>query len=175
MEERDQNIEDKFILPYFSDQQKWIIQKRLESVPYSVICNSWKFGNENAARKVGLNLKKKNEQVLYPQNITTCLKRSAMGFVWEKGMQGRTDFYLCKADLEYLKEQIYSAARDGSPWDTSIIITKAHEIKISRYTKAQEFLVEEAVEKIKSVDSNNCCLLSQLPKYINEEGKVINL
>ena len=29
---------------------------------------------------------------------------------------------------------------------------------------------EESVEKIKSVDSNSCCLLSQFPKYINEEG-----
>ena len=69
-------------------------------------------------------------------------------------MQGGTDFYLCKADLDYLKEQICSAARDGSPWDTSIIITKAHEIKISRYTKAQEFLVavhaEALIEEIRN-------------------------
>ena len=111
MEEEDQD-ESKFLLPYFSAQQKWIISKRLESTPYSAICNSWNFADANVASKVGANLKKKEKPVLYNQHITNCIRRSAMGYYWEKGMTGGSDSYLCPDDLHCLKEQICAAAHD---------------------------------------------------------------
>ena len=63
-----------------------------------------------------------------------------MGYYWEKGMTGGSDSYLCPDDLHCLKEQICAAAHDGSPYDTSLIITKAFELKSARYAFALKFL-----------------------------------
>ena len=139
MEENTTN-EDKFILPYFSAQQKWIIEQRLDNTPYSVICNTWNFSSSNANSKVGANLRKKENPTLYNQNITNCIRRSALGYFWEKGMPGGNDSYLCPDDLNNLKEQVLAAAHEGSPYDTSLIIDKALELKKARYSFAFEFL-----------------------------------
>ena len=153
MEEPGQNNEDDLILPYFTDQQKWIIQQRLDGVSYNAICHSWPFNNTRETTKVGANLKKKDDNSLFPQNIITCLKRSALGLKWNKGMQGGTDPYLCEDDLECLKDQICSAARDGSPLDTSAVISKAFETKKARYAKARDFLIAVHAEALlKDID-----------------------
>lgn len=55
-------------------------------------------------------------------------------------MKDGTEMYLCKTDLEQLKMEIYSAANDGSPLDTSSIITKAFELKKARYSLAVDFI-----------------------------------
>ena len=51
-------------------------------------------------------------------------------------MKGGADNYLCPEDLNQLKQQICSAANDGSPFDTSLVIDKAFAIKKARYLKA---------------------------------------
>ena len=55
-------------------------------------------------------------------------------------MKGGTEMYLCKADIEQLKMEIYSAENDGLPLDTSSIITKAFELKKVRYSLAADFI-----------------------------------
>ena len=127
---------DKFILNYFSDQQKWVIRQRITGASYSKICAAWPFKEiVNSSPK-----QKKDENVLYNANIICCLRRSALGYEWKKGMEGGGEMYLCPEDMDNLKSLIYSAAQDGSPYDTGILIDKAYELKMIRYDFGLEFL-----------------------------------
>ena len=120
---------ENFVFPYFTEQQKWIITKRYEGASYAAICREWPFKEIEETAKVGANLRKKSENVLYNTNIVMCIKRSSLGYAWSKSIQGGTDVYLCPEDLNQLKQQICSAANDGSPFDTSIVIDKAFALK----------------------------------------------
>ena len=70
---------------------------------------------------------------LYRDNNITCLKRSSMRYVWSKGMEEGNDSYLCKKDLNDIKDQIYSALNDGSHIDTNDLLKKA--LKVSCASK----------------------------------------
>lgn len=131
---------ENFVFPYFTDQQRWIITKRYEGVSYATICREWPFKEIDETTKVGANLRKKDESILYNKSIVMCIKRSSLGYAWSKSMQGGTDAYLCPEDLNQLKEQICSAANDGSPFDTSIVIDKAFALKKARYLQAIDFI-----------------------------------
>ena len=131
---------ERFILPYFSEQQKWVINKRKDNISYAQMCREWPFHEINAEQNSGKNFRKKEDSTLYHNNISICILRSAMGYVWTKGMKGGSDPYLCQADLEQLKMEIFSAANDGSPLDTANIITKAFDLKKARYAIAIDFI-----------------------------------
>ena len=105
------NGEEKFLLPYYSREQKWIITRKLNGDSYSKICSNWPF-KDTAVRKTSSPKQKKGETVLYNQNVISCIRRSAMGYIWSKGMSGGAEMYLCPQDLENLKVMICSAARD---------------------------------------------------------------
>ena len=131
---------ENFVFPYFTEQQKWIITQRYEGASYSTICQNWPFKEIDDTIKGGKNLRKKEENILYNKNIVMCIKRSSLGYVWSKSMKGGADPYLCPRDLNQLKLQICSAANDGSPFDTSLVIDKAFAIKKARYLKAIDFI-----------------------------------
>lgn len=138
--------EDKYILSYFSKEQKYIISRKLRGESYGTICKNWPFKDIQISKNSPK--QKKADVMLYNQNIISCIRRSAMGYVWSKGMAGGAEMYLCPEDLENLKIMICSAARDGSPYDTSIMITKAYELKIARYSFAVDFLQAVHVESL---------------------------
>ena len=94
MEEHDQHNAEFFILPYFSDQQKWIIRQRLAGLSYKAICEAWPFNEPANARERGF--KKNDDNALFHQNIITCFKRSALGLKWSKGMSGGSNSYFLK-------------------------------------------------------------------------------
>ena len=50
---------EKFIQPYFTDQQKWIISKRKDNVLYADICRDWPFNDVDDSSNMGANLRKK--------------------------------------------------------------------------------------------------------------------
>jgi hypothetical protein len=96
---------ENFVFPYFTEQQKWIITKRYEGASYAAICREWPFKEIEETAKVGANLRKKSENVLYNTNIVMYIKRSSHGYAWSKSMHGETDVYLCPEDLNQLKQQ----------------------------------------------------------------------
>ena len=149
---------ERFILPYFTEEQKWIIRKRSDNVPYTQLCREWPF-QETQTSKSATHFRKKQDSALYNNNITVCLIRSALGYTWFKGMKGGSDPYLCQADTEQLKMEILSAANDGSPLDTSNIITKAFALKKARYAFSFEFVQF----------ANSSCLLGKLQEKLNDE------
>ena len=93
------------------------------------MCKEWPFDTSHNTSAIGANLRKKGEEVLYNKNICNCLRRSALGYSWQKGMKGGGENYLCPSDMEHLKIQICSSANDGAPMDTSSVLIKAYDIK----------------------------------------------
>ena len=65
MEEHDQHNAEFFILPYFSDQQKWIIRQRLAGLSYKAICEAWPFNEPANAGERGF--KKNDDNALFHQ------------------------------------------------------------------------------------------------------------
>ena len=72
---------EKFLLDNFTDEQKWILNARFRGTPYTQICQRWPFAKTDSnGNKISL----KN------QNIITCIRRSALGYTWSKGMKEGT-------------------------------------------------------------------------------------
>ena len=106
---------------------------------YSQMCKTWPFIKTDS---VGRAILLKN------QNIIMCTSRSALGYTWTKGMKDGSDIYLCPEDMENLKTLIISAANDGSPLDTCLVVEKAFELKKKRYVFALKLVIEAHVEGI---------------------------
>ena len=78
----------------FSKEQMFILQLRNNHAPYSDIIDAFK---------------QKYQKLLYDCKITTCLRRSALGYKWSPGNLGGNDPYLCSHDLKELKDTIKDA------------------------------------------------------------------
>ena len=144
---------EKFLLSNFTAEQKWILTRRFQGISYTRIRETWPFGER---------------QSLHNQNIISCVRRSALGYAWSKGMKGGSDRYLCPADLEDLKMQIVSAANDGSPLDTSLVIDKAFELKKARYVFAKNFVIAMHSEVIcKEIDEKSDAEKPPVRSWVN--------
>ena len=116
----------------FSQNQKDLIELRFNKNSYNKII-------EAMNRKTGFNTS--------PQQIVTCLLRSAMGHHWDyitptnKTNAGNLP-YLCKDDFEILKDNIKSAAELGSAYDTLEVLDEATRLKGQRLAFGIAFLDE---------------------------------
>ena len=77
----------------FSDEQKRIVQLRVQGASY-----------EDISRRYKAEISSSHE-TLSRDALCTCLVRSALSKRWEKGMSGGNENYLCKADFIQLKEK----------------------------------------------------------------------
>ena len=115
------------LLPYFTENQKLIIQKRLEGRTYLEI---QQFMNIHT----GLNTT--------PKHISKCLLRSSLGLQWNYGDYKGDYPYLCPADLERLKEEVRLAAESGHSMETDEVLDEAARIKTERLLTAINFLTQ---------------------------------
>ena len=77
-----------------------------------------------------------------PKHVSTCLLRSSMGYHWDYSEIKGTTPYLCKADLNELKDIIRSAAEFGSALDTLEVLDESTRLKSQRVVYAMEFLTQ---------------------------------
>lgn len=125
----------------FSQEQMFIVKLRINKVFYEDIIDEFQ---------------KKFHQNLYDCKISTCLRRSAMGYRWAPSNCGGSDPYLCKHDLMDLKESILDATNKGVPMDCQTVLDEAKSIKEYRLFEGAEFLSE----------TNSKKLCSELNQYI---------
>ena len=123
----------------FSANQNALIDLRFNKYSYSKII-------EEMNRKTGFNTS--------PQQIVTCLMRSAMGYNWDyihdshKTNSGALP-YLCKQDFETLKTNIRNAAECGSSFDTLDVLNEAYVLKGQRLAYGIAFLDEVNCPELK--------------------------
>lgn len=125
----------------FSQEQMFIVKLRVNKVFYEDIIDEFQ---------------KKFQKNLYDCKISTCLRRSAMGYRWSPSNLGGSDPYLCKHDLNDLKESILDATNKGVPMDCQSVLDEAKSIKEYRLFEGIEFLSE----------TNSKKLCSELNEYI---------
>ena len=114
----------------FSDEQKEIIQMRVDGVSLSSIISTF-----NARHSA-------NAHPLTKQALIHCLERSAEALRWTKGMKGGTDYYLSSPDFAKLKNKVFECAQNDDHLDPEGLLNEAFELKKARVEEGIQFLNE---------------------------------
>ena len=109
---------------YFSEEQSWIIEQKLENKSYDDICHNYKFSDK-----------------LSKDAIKTCLKRSSLSLRWDKGTTVGRIPTLSEVDIDALKTYIIDNAIDGEFIEVEETIEEAERLRKERIKKARNFLI----------------------------------
>ena len=78
---------------------------------------------------------------MHPSTISSVLKRSALGFIWEPSVsKGGAYPFLCERDTEEVKHICRNILQTNDGLDPQEFLDLVREIKIKRLTKRQHFL-----------------------------------
>ena len=124
------------------DRQARVVSVPLQWRVWTARRDRWTY--ERIQREFGLN----------PRDIVRCLKRTALGQVWERGMTGGCDPYLCDDDEKELVRLLMSHREDNDCFRTFEVLELAHSLKVQRHAEAVQLLLTigcaDLASKIKS-------------------------
>ena len=108
-----------------TEDQLWIIRKRVEGVTYRSIKEQWDSSHDTKIRQ---------------EAIEIAILRSVMGYHWKKGCETGPKKYLCKADTNKLSKLILEKSETTDQLDAGDVIESAYRIKLDRLKRALQFL-----------------------------------
>ena len=108
-----------------TEEQLWIIRKRVEGVTYRNIKEQWDASHDTKIRQ---------------EAIEIAILRSVMGYHWKKGCETGPKKYLCKADTDKLAKIILDKSETTDQLDAGDVIETVYRIKLNRLKQALQFL-----------------------------------
>ena len=75
-------------------------------------------------------------ETLSADALGTCINRTCLSIIWEKGMSGGNNYYLNDQDTETLCVDVREKARMDRAYDTTSILEEAYRLKLLRIDKA---------------------------------------
>ena len=112
---------------YFTQNQRLIIQKRIEGHTYTDI-------EQFMGIHTGMNTTAKH--------ISKCILRSSMGLPWDFAAYKGDYPYLCQEDLDRLKETVREASQNGHSMEVDEVLDEAMHIKTERIMMGIRFLTK---------------------------------
>ena len=108
-----------------SEEQLFILRARINGSAYRDIQTKW--NNEK-------------HSFIRLEAIMTCIIRGALGFKWEKGMNGGERPFLCPADMRKLQDKIIQGSENGAHLEATDVLDFASQLKLERAQTALKFL-----------------------------------
>ena len=108
-----------------SADQLFILRERIDGTSYRDIQSKWS---------------EEKREFIRLESITTCISRGALGYRWEKGMNGGERPYLCPADMRRLHDNIVESAQNDAHLEATDVLDRASRLKLERAQKALTFL-----------------------------------
>ena len=114
---------------YFTDLQKWVVQKKLNGSSYDSISQLYK-------------IEKNQDESLSHDAIKTCLKRSSLSIEWDKGTAcGRLPI-ISNVDIDSLKEYIKENYSECQYFDAEDVLEQIILLRQKRFKLANNFLFD---------------------------------